>query len=652
MDFSLSNGIAVSVAPDGASYSIRFPEMTLEGCKIAAYADDDMAYATGIVLREEDGKAVLTAQSGLGPVTVEVEEAVDGAVPAIRLTAAIELADNLRRIHLAPMAGVELTDATHLLCHSFTMGGCRSCKLPFFPPPYDEEKGEPGPAFDSHFQTMVSFRDWKLHLTQPLRRENPTVVQGEIDGSTLHKVAAVTTFQHPRAGVEKGEPLTLAVIRDGFRALTDWADANAEVPAPQDPQPIGWNSWDYYRWSITEDEVMANAEAIASDPVLSKYVKRIIVDDGWQYCYGEWDANSLFPSGMPALAKNLRKMGFTPGLWICPTICEPHSRIAQWESDRLCLSEGGDPALTFDCMRRKGFVLDPTLEVNQTWWHDLFTRYADMGYGYFKIDFLASILNVPRYHNHVPRGRVMREVVRPISQALEGRATLLGCGYGYDGGNDLVHIVRAGADIHATWSCTRQNAVTLGNLFWASNRLWTTDPDFCVCRGPETSKDPKIGQMRCLYVYVKPEEKRRGPYPGYPWSNGLDTILAHEAECLLSLAIMNGGALNLSDKIPVLNERGLDLVRRTVSASRGSAPLPVDLFESEIVSKWIQKTPDGFRLLLVNWDDEEKEMVFDYGALGYRGSKARNFWTDEKVEIRDDTVRTVVRGHGCLMLEF
>ena len=652
MDFSFSNGIVLTVSPDGASYSLRLPELSLDNCKIAAYRDGAPLYATGIALRKEGDKAILTAKSELGPVTVEICEATDGTAPAIKLTASIELAENLRRIHLAPLAGVELSDATHLLCHSYSMGGCRCCKLPFFPPPYDEEKGEPGPGFESHFQTMVSFKDFKLHLTQPLRRENSTIVQGEIDGSNLHKVAGVTTFEYPQAGIEKGEPLTISVIHDGFKALTDWADANAAVPPPKEPQPIGWNSWDYYRWSITEDEVMANADAIASDPVLSKYVKRIIVDDGWQYCYGEWDANSLFPSGMPALAKNLRKMGFTPGLWICPAICEPHSRIAQWESDRLALSEGGDPCLSFDCMHRKGFVLDPTLEVNKKWWHDLFTRYADMGYGYFKIDFLAFLLRVPRFHNHVPRGRIMREIVGPISDALKGRAALLGCGYGYDGGNDLVHIVRAGADIHASWSCTRQNAITLGNLFWASNRLWTTDPDFCVCRGPETSKDPKLGQMRCLYVYVKPEETRRGPAPDYHWSNGLDTILAHEAQCLLSLAIMNGGALNLSDKIPVLNEVGLDLVRRTVSASRGSAPLPVDLFDGNIVSKWLQRTPDGFRVLLVNWDDEEKEMVFDFGPYGYNGSKARNFWTDERIDIHDNTIRAVVRGHGCLMLEF
>ena len=653
MGHSFSNGITIAIAPDNASYSIRFPELTLKGCKIALYMDDTPRYATGLSLHKGNGKAIISAQSELGPVDVEIRETTNGAAPAIELTASIELPKGLRRVHLAPLANVELNNATHLLCHGNSMGGCRSCKLPAHPASEtNQETEEPGASFESHFQTIVSFPKGKLHFGQPLLRDNITVVQGKIDGSTLHDVSAMTTFEFPAEGIEKAEPLTLAVVQDGFKALTDWGDAHATVPPPDKPQPIGWNSWDYYRWSITEDEVLANADFIAADPVLSKYVKRIIIDDGWQYCYGEWDANCLFPSGMDALAKRLRKMGFTPGLWFCPAIVEPHSRIAQWESDRLALSEGGDPALAFDGMRRKGFILDPTLKINRQWWHDLFSHYADIGYGYFKIDFLTAVYLAPRFHNHVPRGQLMRRIVQPISEALRGRATLLGCSYGYDAGNDLVRIVRAGSDIHATWNCTRANAVTLGNLFWASNRLWTTDPDFCVCRGPETSKDPKLGKMRCLYVFVDPKETRRGPAPDYPWSHGLDTILYHEAQCLLSLAIMNGGALNLSDKLPVLNERGLDLLRRTVSASRGSAPLPVDLFETDIASKWLQRTPTGFRVLLVNWDDEDKKMVFDFGPYGYNGSKARNFWTDECVEIHDNTIRAVVRGHGCLMLEF
>ena len=415
---------------------------------------------------------------------------------------------------------------------------------------------------------------------------------------------------------------------------------------------VGWNSWDYYRWTITEDEVLKNAEFIASDPVLSKHVKRIIIDDGWQYCYGEWEPNPFFKSGMDTLARNLRKMGFVPGLWICPGIAEPHSLIAQWQTDWLAMSEGGDPCLSFACMMRYGFILDPTVPAVKKWLFDLFTRYADMGYGYFKTDFLMPVTKAPRYHRDIPRGQVIRELMTPITDAIRDKADLLGCGYDYNGGCDIVRMVRAGSDIHSTWNNAKNNAVSVAARFWASNRVWVTDPDFCVCRGPETANDPDLGRLRCLYVGVKPEETRREAWPGVPWSFGFDTILAGEAECLLSIALMNGGAINLSDKLYVLNDCGLDLVRRTVSAARGSAPTPVDLFESDRASKWFQTIPGGCRVLLVNWEDNEAELSLDLAPFGVNASSARNFWTDETIAVNGNVLRATLRPHSCLMAEF
>ena len=142
--------------------------------------------------------------------------------------------------------------------------------------------------------------------------------------------------------------------------------------------------------TITEQEVLENARFIARDPVLSRYVKRIIVDDGWQYCYGEWEANSLFPSGMESLAGELSSMGFEPGLWIAPSIVEPHARIAQIDSGMLGCGDNGLPCLCYECMRRVGFVLDPTQEKVRKFLFDLFSRYSAMGYRHFKLDFLAG----------------------------------------------------------------------------------------------------------------------------------------------------------------------------------------------------------------------------------------------------------------------
>ena len=640
----------IAISNDGLSYSIALPRLTLAGCRVGVEADGKSETATNLSLAADDEFCVVSGSTPFGPVSVRFSPAKDDDEEALSVTASLELAAPVRHLALRPVCGLELADATHLLSHGRSMGGCKTCKLPAAK--LEIEPGEkPGPSFESFFQTVVSFAGCKLHVTQTLRQDNVTSVTGVIVGDAIHDFTVSTVFEFAKPGSLVSETTTLASVTDGFAAMRAWGDAQQSAPLPSEPQPIGWNSWDYYRWTITEDEVLKNAEFIASDPVLSKHVKRIIVDDGWQYCYGEWDANSLFKSGMDALARNLRAMGFVPGLWICPGIAEPHSRIAQWQTDWLAMSEGGDPCLSFDCMRRKGFIIDPTVPAVKKWLFDLFTRYADMGYGYFKTDFLMPVTRAPRYHRDVPRGQIIRELMTPITDAIRGKADLLGCGYDYNGGCDLVRMVRAGSDIHSTWNCTKANAISVAARFWASNRVWVTDPDFCVCRGPETSADPDIGRLRCLYVFVTPEQRGRNAWGTTPWGYGFDDIRASEAECLLSIALMNGGAINLSDKLYVLNDRGLDLIRRTVSAARGSSPTPLDLFESDRASKWIQTIPGGLRVLLVNWEDGDADLSLDLAPFGVNAASGRNFWTDETVPLADNVLRATLPAHSCLFVE-
>ncbi len=633
------------------SYTISLDGGKPITAQIAVSRNGEAPVTAENLILKDDGLTI-TGTTPYGAVTVSFAQSNDGDKDAVAISGAIEISEAARKIALSPFYGATFENAAHLFTHGRTMGNCTTTTLPaevLSTVPGEEV----GTSFISYFQTIISFADTKLHLTTPLRQTHITTATGVTDGTTIKNVAITTLFEFPEAGTYTTPVSNVAWVEDGYKALCDYGDLQVTEPLPKEPQPIGWNSWDYYRWTITEEEVLKNAEFMAADPVLSKYIKRIIVDDGWQYCYGEWDANPLFPSGMPALASNLRKMGFTPGLWIAPLIAEPHSRIAQWDTDMLAMSEGGDPCIAYECMKRFGFILDPTVEKCQKFWHDLFTRYAGYGYGYFKIDFLMPLFNAPRFHdNTVPRGELMRKVITPITNAVRGRAEILGCGYAYEAGCDMIKMVRAGGDIHATWNNAKHNAVSVAARSWASNRLWVTDPDFCVCRGPETVNDPDRGRLQCLYIAVNPDTESRYAWGNTPWSEGFDSILAKEAECLLAIALINGGAINLSDKVYRLNDRGLDLVRRTVSAERGFAGIPLDLFESNIASKWIQKTPSGFRVLVVNWTDETKEFSLDYGKLGYNASEARNFWTDERVIFRGNVVRTVLSPHTCGFYEF
>lgn len=444
--------------------------------------------------------------------------------------------------------------------------------------------------------------------------------------------------------------LSIRESSNGYALLEEFGEENA-IPGKTFKDPVcGWNTWDYYRWTITEDEVLKNAEFIAKDPVLSKHIKRIIIDDGWQYCYGEWEANSYFPSGMEKLAQELRKMNFVPGLWLAPGIVEPHARIAQTDYDMLAKSRGGQPCLAYQCMMRMGFVLDPTVPKSQKFVEDLFRRYTDYGYGYFKIDFMRPMLNAIRRSDPLcRRDDIARLLIENVRKGTGNKAEILGCGYVYSSGAANLDAVRIGADIHAKWSNLKTNAPVVAARYWQNRKLWINDPDFAVCRAAHTSNDPDLNRLQACYVYVKPND----PYLADK-EHPLATFKEFEPEALLSVAIISGGVINLSDKLTLLNEAGLDLCRKTVAAEPGEAGIALDLFETELPWRFCQKFKSGVRLLAINWDDScAKTFSFDLEKAGItKDMKAVDFWSGKNVSHDGKTFEFELAPHHCRLIEF
>ena len=244
-------------------------------------------------------------------------------------------------------------EADHVLPQAVRMGGCQA---------YDLTRIDKEASFTGELLLSITKNGRTLQCSTPFHGGFSALFRGTAHSGGIRDLQVVFPVEF-YGGTEIAFPvLSFRSSADGFSLMESYADENCDVKKTFDTPPsAGWNSWDYYRWTITEEEVLRNAEFIAKDPVLSRHVKRIIVDDGWQYCYGEWEANSCFPSGMEFLAKELTRMGFEPGLWFAPAIAEPHSRIAQLDYDMLARSAGGQPCLAYECMRRFGFVLDPTV---------------------------------------------------------------------------------------------------------------------------------------------------------------------------------------------------------------------------------------------------------------------------------------------------
>ena len=492
--------------------------------------------------------------------------------------------------------------------------------------------------FECFYNCILSDKNGSLMLSHPLKQPQIAKFCGTVSGETL-SLAIIHTADHYEnteiifadTTIEYGSP---------FEMLQTYTDSNIEVKKEFPAVEPGWNSWDYYRWTISEEAVLKNAEFIARDPVLSRHVKRIIVDDGWQYCYGEWHANHFFPSGMKFLASEIRKLGFTPGVWVAPSIVEPHARIAQLEYDMLAHSEGDQPCLAFQCMRRYGFILDPTVEKSKKFLRELFDRLVNDGFGYFKLDFLASTLDAAQFADKsVPHSDIIRHLMQPICEGTAGRATILGCNYPFMTGNKYIDAARVGSDIHSDWDGIKKNAVNVACRYWMNKKLWVNDPDFALCRGVETSDFEETLQPELVFCDPTSEYQ---PF----YSKTFASATERELEVLLSISLVSGGAINLSDDLTKLNEAGLELARKVISAASGNAAIPLDLFSSAMPSRWLQKLPHGGRFLVVNFMDDVREFRIDCPELP---DKATDFWRGKTINVPREIV---LAPHSCLLLEW
>jgi hypothetical protein len=289
-------------------------------------------------------------------------------------------------------------------------------------------------------------------------------------------------------------------------------------------------------------------------------------------------------------------------------------------------------------------VLDIRKQAARQWLHDLFARYREMGYTYFKTDFLRHIKNAVFFNGRrAPKGDLVRETMEVVREAIGPECHLVGCNYPDETGSGLVNSNRISGDISPHWDTVRLNARSLGAQFWMHQRVWCNDPDFAVCRGPETSDDPDIDRMHAGDIFLRPQD----PYAHRP--RFLSEI---EARTLLSLVILTGGSVTLSDNLPVLNETGRELLRKTVSARPGRHMRPLDLFTGDIPSLWLQEMEDGgMRLGVVNWSDESLVRGVDLSALtGRDWRRATDFWSGDERALTAGDVELELAPHETKLL--
>ncbi|MBR6072373.1 MAG: alpha-galactosidase [Acholeplasmatales bacterium] len=255
----------------------------------------------------------------------------------------------------------------------------------------------------------------------------------------------------------------------------------------EDKKIFGYTSWYNYYQDINEDIILRDLDALDSRFNLFQ------IDDGFETFVGDWlDVDKKkFPNGLKGIVDKIHNKGYKAGIWLAPFVAEEKSKLYTehkelFKKDKLgnCIKCGGNWS---------GFyVLDIDNEDAKEYIKKCLNYYVDLGFDFFKLDFLYSV-SLPRYYDET-RAIVTDKSYKFIRDILKDKI-ILGCGALPFASADYFDYLRIGPDVSLefddVWFMRKTHReristkTTLQNTIYRSifNRhLFYNDPDVFLLR--------------------------------------------------------------------------------------------------------------------------------------------------------------------------
>lgn len=427
--------------------------------------------------------------------------------------------------------------------------------------------------------------------------------------------------------LQKGETiwsdwLYIGLTDDARWGLIDYARIAARQMnsrAGKAETPYGFCTWYYYGGGLKPKNVYENLE------ILSKNRNRLDVkyfnlDDGWYKAWGDWSENEKFSCGMKKIADAIRAEGYLPGIWLAPLGGKKPSRLYDAHPDWFVRQWDSDEAVTNQNEWGCYLALDMSHPEVKTYIHDLYHRIShEWGYRHIKIDIISPSLMPGRYYD--PSYTVLmnyREGLRLIREAITEDTVLLTCTAPMGGSIGYADGMRTSGDIFEDWSCLL--SVFNQNLKrYYYNKVWfNNDPDCLLVRSAENEDE------ECIRQCVRTEA---------------------EIRTFATALMATGGAVILSDKLPLLKESQLDLLGKMFPINTQAA-IPLDLMESEVPGILDLGRREKTRIFaLINWTDVKKSVSLNIGD-----GHVFEFWSQDYLGRMQGERRFLLEPHGAKIL--
>jgi hypothetical protein len=140
------------------------------------------------------------------------------------------------------------------------------------------------------------------------------------------------------------------------------------------------------------------------------------------------------------------------------------------------------------------------------------------------------------------------------------------------------------------------------------------------------------------------------PYVVDEWKGGRVNGL-NEVRSWSSLVILSGGLVNLSDKMKILNDEGLKVIRKVLELAGGNAACPIDM-ATPIPRILLRQDGPQCILGIFNWSNEQTVSIKVHRKQGIpfpESAAIHDVWSDSDVYLKNDAV-TVKLPPRCVKL--
>lgn len=245
-------------------------------------------------------------------------------------------------------------------------------------------------------------------------------------------------------------------------------------------------TWYFYGPEILEGDLRNDLRAMKERRI--KF-DTFLIDYNWDDNFGDWNADpARFPSGMKAMADEIKAAGLAAGIWTCPFIIESKAEILKKYPD-LVLRDRAGRNVEFKSDMGHCWVLDPTSPHAEAFLTELCQRLTGWGYHYLKFDFLRAVITNEDavFHDRtMNRAQAYRRGMEILRRAA-GPDTVIGTWGGlFEANAGIVDINRPGSDVRGHWDpvgdykyATRY-VLRMRQTFARSiydGILWTSDQD-------------------------------------------------------------------------------------------------------------------------------------------------------------------------------